>query len=274
MGIQLHFLGTSSGLPTKIRRNQTIVLEIDSTKGRQHYLIDPADGASSFLAADLGHEHLAGVFISHMHIDHFSGLFQVMKTAWHLGRTSPLPIYLPEEGIPLIRSVMEQSYLWPEMIYPVEFHSLQSSCNQLLNVDKQLSILPTPNEHLMVYKRRSDKRNWNYGTQASFESYCLEFVHHHAEDYRWGYVGNLGREQEVQRFTKCSTVVTELAHLDPAILCLEFKALGTEKVIVTHYGLKWEQRTDEIRRIGEEIGCRMLPVDDGEVVQLYPPDDP
>ncbi|MGI6642267.1 MAG: MBL fold metallo-hydrolase [Limnochordia bacterium] len=109
MGIQLHFLGTSSGLPTKTRRNQTIVLEIDTAEAKQHYLIDPADGASSFLAADLGHEHLAGVFISHMHVDHFSGVFQVIKTAWHLGRTEPLPIYLPEEGIPLIRSVLEHA---------------------------------------------------------------------------------------------------------------------------------------------------------------------
>ena len=129
MGIKLHFLGTSSGLPTKTRRNQTIVLEIDTAEAKLHYLIDPADGASSFLAADLGHEHLAGVFISHMHVDHFSGVFQVIKTAWHLGRTEPLPIYLPEEGIPLIRSVLEQAYLWPEMIFPVEFLKCNSKCN-------------------------------------------------------------------------------------------------------------------------------------------------
>ena len=270
MGIQLHFLGTSSGLPTKTRRNQTIVLEIDTAEAKQHYLIDPADGASSFLAADLGHEHLAGVFISHMHVDHFSGLFQVIKTAWHLGRTEPLPIYLPEEGIPLIRSVLEQAYLWPEMIFPVEFHSLAKVCNEVHPIDKHLSILATPNTHMLLYKRRSEKGKWKYHTRASFESYSLEFIHHHADNYRWGYVGNLGREEEVDRFTHCKAVVTELAHMDPVKLCVEFKALGTELVIMTHYGLDWENRVEDIKDIAEKSGCRVLPVEDGEVVELLP----
>jgi ribonuclease Z len=57
------------------------------------------------------------IFISHLHLDHFLGVFGLIQTLKLGGRTEPLEIFLPRGGIKLIEAIVKI----PEFVKMVEF---------------------------------------------------------------------------------------------------------------------------------------------------------
>jgi len=92
--MDLLFLGTSAGVPTKARNvSATAVIE---ASGSQWYLVDCGEGTQhQLLHTPLSIRDLRGIFITHVHGDHCFGLPGLLASAGMSGRTAPLELILP-----------------------------------------------------------------------------------------------------------------------------------------------------------------------------------
>lgn len=92
--MDLLFLGTSAGVPTRNRNvSATALLE---SSGRGWYLIDCGEATQhQLLRTPLSLVELRAIFITHVHGDHCLGLPGLLASAGMTGRTRPLDIILP-----------------------------------------------------------------------------------------------------------------------------------------------------------------------------------
>ena len=92
--MDLLFLGTSAGVPTKARNvSATAVIE---ASGSHWYLVDCGEGTQHrLLHTPLSIRDLRGIFITHVHGDHCFGLPGLLASAGMSGRTQPLDLILP-----------------------------------------------------------------------------------------------------------------------------------------------------------------------------------
>ncbi|WP_060507887.1 ribonuclease Z [Pseudomonas sp. NBRC 111124] len=92
--MDLQFLGTSSGVPTKARNvSATAVIE---ASGKHWYLVDCGEGTQhQLLHSSLSVRDLRGIFITHVHGDHCFGLPGLLASAGMAGRIEPLDLVLP-----------------------------------------------------------------------------------------------------------------------------------------------------------------------------------
>ncbi len=224
--MRLHFLGTSSGLPTALRASQTIALETDDG---DVVLLDVADGASYLLLRQgLDHASVTDVVISHMHADHHSGLAQFLKTAMHQKRTAPLRLFAPGEGIAALQDYLTASYIVPEWLgYEISWLEIQPE--QELGAGGRL--IAVHNEHLARVRPRAA------ALAAAPTSWALQSYSFVLEvgGLRLVYAGNLDkRASEIDALAAdADAVIMELAHIKHDALEQDI-ATWNCPVLVTH----------------------------------------
>lgn len=104
--MDLVFLGTSSGTPTKQRNVTALALATDSGKG--WYLVDCGEATQhQVLHTPLSLNNLRAICITHVHGDHCYGLPGLLASAAMSGRTAPLPIIAPEGIEAWVRITLE-----------------------------------------------------------------------------------------------------------------------------------------------------------------------
>ncbi|WFE71015.1 ribonuclease Z [Halomonas sp. M1] len=92
--MNLLFLGTSAGVPTKQRNVSGIALR--ESKGKGWYLIDCGEGTQhQVLHTKLSFHSLKAILITHVHGDHCYGLPGILASAGMGGRKAPLTIVAP-----------------------------------------------------------------------------------------------------------------------------------------------------------------------------------
>ena len=94
--MDLQFLGTSSGVPTKARNvSATAVIE---ASGTGWYLVDCGEGTQhQLLHSPLSVRDLRAILITHVHGDHCFGLPGLLASAGMSGRKEPLQLVLPAD---------------------------------------------------------------------------------------------------------------------------------------------------------------------------------
>lgn len=93
--MDLIFLGTSAGSPTKTRNVTALALCED--RGSGWYLVDCGEGTQQqLLRTNLSVNSLRAIFIPHVHGDHCYGLPGLLASAGMNGRTTPLKIIAPK----------------------------------------------------------------------------------------------------------------------------------------------------------------------------------
>ncbi|MBA1275402.1 ribonuclease Z [Stutzerimonas azotifigens] len=116
--MDLLFLGTSSGTPTRARNVSGLGLLEETGKG--WYLVDCGEGTQhQLLRTPLSLHELRGLFITHVHGDHCYGLPGLLASAGMLGRKAPLEIIAPAGIEPWLRSTfsLSQTYLSFELVF-------------------------------------------------------------------------------------------------------------------------------------------------------------
>lgn len=109
--MDLLFLGTSSGTPTRGRNVSGLALLEDSGKG--WYLIDCGEGTQhQLLRTSLTLHGLRAIFITHVHGDHCYGLPGLLASAGMARREEPLEIIAPEGIEAWLRSTFAMSHTW------------------------------------------------------------------------------------------------------------------------------------------------------------------
>jgi len=94
--IEITFLGTTAGVPTKSRNHASVAIKYRS---EQEYvcLFDCGEGTQrQILSTDINFMRIDDIFITHWHADHFIGIVGMMETMNLEGRKKPLNIYGPE----------------------------------------------------------------------------------------------------------------------------------------------------------------------------------
>lgn len=100
--MQLHFLGTSAGVPTRARNVSGVALQPDTGKG--WYLIDCGEATQHrLMRTSLTLPSLEAVLITHVHGDHCYGLPGLLASASMAGRERPLTVV----GPPAIRDFLD-----------------------------------------------------------------------------------------------------------------------------------------------------------------------
>lgn len=109
--MDLLFLGTSSGTPTKQRNVTGLALMEDGGSG--WYLIDCGEATQhQLLHTPLSVNDLQAIFITHVHGDHCYGLPGLLASAGMLGRKKPLAIISPEGIEGWLRATQQLTQLY------------------------------------------------------------------------------------------------------------------------------------------------------------------
>src|SRR3989344_5778416 len=103
--IKVTFLGTSGSTPQKTRNFASAVI----TLGGSNILFDCPEGTQrQLMLSNVSMMRIKNVFISHMHTDHFLGLFGWIATMTLNQRKESLTIFSPRAGKRVIENIMSE----------------------------------------------------------------------------------------------------------------------------------------------------------------------
>ncbi|MCO7225818.1 ribonuclease Z [Pleionea sp. CnH1-48] len=106
--MELLFLGTSSGVPTRTRNVSGLAVIPDG--GRRWFLVDCGEGTQHQIQrTSLSLAQLSTIFITHVHGDHCFGLPGLLASASMSGRDRPLTIVGPSGLEKMIRTILDVS---------------------------------------------------------------------------------------------------------------------------------------------------------------------
>ena len=93
--MELQFLGTGAGMPSKMRNTSAVVLNL-SAEGQGYWLFDCGEATQhQILHTSLKPRKIGKIFITHLHGDHIFGLPGLIGSRSFLGGEERLDIYGP-----------------------------------------------------------------------------------------------------------------------------------------------------------------------------------
>lgn len=115
--VQITFLGTSSGVPTRSRNVSAVALRLPQRA--EAWLFDCGEGTQhQFLRCDLRPSQITRIFITHLHGDHIFGLMGLLASIGLAGQPHPITIYGPEGLGDYLRACGR--YSQTRFSYPIE----------------------------------------------------------------------------------------------------------------------------------------------------------
>ena len=119
--MQITFLGTSSGVPTRSRNVSSVALRLPQRA--EVWLFDCGEGTQhQLLRSDLKISQIRRIFITHMHGDHIFGLMGLLASCGLAGNPNRIDIYGPAGLDEYLRS--SQKYSRTHFSFPVKVHSV------------------------------------------------------------------------------------------------------------------------------------------------------
>ena len=156
--MQVTFLGTSSGVPTRARNVSSVALRIPQRS--EIWLFDCGEGTQhQILKSDLRVSQLHRIFISHMHGDHIFGLPGLLASLGLAGNSSGINLYGPDALESYLNGVAKNSS--SRVDYPLKINQVRhaASNKQILIEDKDLFVTCTRIIHRVpAYAYRVDQR--------------------------------------------------------------------------------------------------------------------
>lgn len=120
--MQITFLGTSSGVPTRSRNVSSVALRLPQ-RG-ELWLFDCGEGTQhQIIRSDLKISQLSRIFITHMHGDHIFGLMGLLATCGLAGNPTQINIYGPPKLDEYLRACSRYSHT--HLSYPINVHTVE-----------------------------------------------------------------------------------------------------------------------------------------------------
>ena len=156
--MQVTFLGTSSGVPTRARNVSAVALRLPQRS--ELWLFDCGEGTQhQFLRSDLRVSQLRRIFVTHMHGDHVFGLPGLLASLGLAGTCSGIDLYGPDPLRDYHEGVLRTSST--RIGYPLRSHRVKeaASSGSLLLDDGDISVRCTPLTHRVpAYAYRVDQK--------------------------------------------------------------------------------------------------------------------
>lgn len=142
MSFKVKILGSGSAVPTLRRNSTSQLLQVSS----RYILIDCGEGTqiqmrkfgAKFQKIDI-------VLISHLHGDHYLGLFGLLSTMHLLGRVKPILIFAPEGLKEIVE--LHMKYGHAHFGYDLIFREISPNTRELLYEDPKIEIRCFPLVH-------------------------------------------------------------------------------------------------------------------------------
>ena len=202
--------------------------------GETMLLVDCGEPVSRAYRAT-GHpaEAVDGVLLTHLHSDHFGGLFMLLQGFWLEERRKPLPIHLPSDGIQPISRLMEVANLVPELIrFPVAMEAWKAG--QAIS-QGNVRVTPYPTSHMDGLREQFQGKY-----PGRYEAFCLLFEH---EGRRVAHTADLGAPEDLAPLVSrpLDLLVCELSHFSIEEICGYLRGRAIKKLVFTHLARKyWE----------------------------------
>lgn len=105
--MQIILLGTGTPILDPTRQQSALLIDIDGVK----LLFDAGRGVTSqMMRVGTEPQRVDALFITHHHYDHISDLGEFLLSAWHNGRTAPLPVYGPPGTTAIVIALFDQVF--------------------------------------------------------------------------------------------------------------------------------------------------------------------
>lgn len=142
MRFELQLLGTAAALPTPNRFTSCQVLNIQE----QHFMVDCGEGAQVRMEQfKVKRSKISQIYISHLHGDHFFGLWGLLTSYTLSGRTQALTIFSPPGLEQIILPVLTIG--GAELGFPLQFVEVDPAEHQVIYENDQLSVATIPLLH-------------------------------------------------------------------------------------------------------------------------------
>lgn len=120
--MQITFLGTSSGVPTRARNVSSVALRLPQRA--EFWLFDCGEGTQhQLLRSDLRVSQLTRIFVTHMHGDHIFGLMGLLASCGLAGNVQHIDIYGPPELDDYLKAC--RRYSQTHFSYPLRVHAVR-----------------------------------------------------------------------------------------------------------------------------------------------------
>jgi ribonuclease Z len=122
--VQVTFLGTSSGVPTRGRNVSAVALRLPQRA--ELWLFDCGEGTQhQFLRSDLRVSQLRRIFVTHMHGDHVFGLPGLLASLGLAGTCTGVDLYGPDRLRDYLEGVLHTSST--RIGYPIRHHRVRQA---------------------------------------------------------------------------------------------------------------------------------------------------
>ena len=139
--MEITFLGTSSGVPTKSRNVSSVALR--HTQRGEIWLFDCGEGTQhQLLRSDLKTSQLKKIFITHMHGDHIFGLMGLLASCGLGAHAENVEVYGPPGIEPYLKACMKYSYTY--FPYGVTMHTVNEG---IIYEDEEFIVSVQPLKH-------------------------------------------------------------------------------------------------------------------------------
>jgi ribonuclease Z len=139
--VDITFLGTSSGVPTKARNVSSVVVRLPQRA--EAWLFDCGEGTQhQLLRSDIKTSQIRRIFVTHLHGDHIFGLMGLLASCGLAGNVEAMDIYAP----PGLESYLNActKYSHTHFAYPIKVHTIQTG---IIYEDSEFIVSCLPLKH-------------------------------------------------------------------------------------------------------------------------------
>ena len=142
MAFRLTILGTSSALPTSDRYPTAHVLNVHE----RLFLIDCGEGTQMQMRRyRIRFGRINHIFISHLHGDHFFGIYPLLSTYNLMGRKTPLHLYAPDQAEELISRHLADFDI--HLGFDLTVHTVSGRSMKKILDDRRVEVYSFPLKH-------------------------------------------------------------------------------------------------------------------------------
>ncbi|MCP5516250.1 MAG: MBL fold metallo-hydrolase [Verrucomicrobiales bacterium] len=251
---RIRCLGVGPGWPCAERNGSSFLYDWNGAR----WLCDCGEPTAHRLkAAGIPLESIDQVFISHLHFDHIGGLFMFLQGCWVEHRTRPLTIRLPGHGIPAIREMLRQGFIFPALLpFPIDWRAWEDEPSVNL---AGVGVTVHPTTHLARLLRDYPAE---MPTGAAAYGFAFE-----AHSIRVAHSGDLGEAADLLPLLAgpVDLLVCELAHFPPDDLLGLLRQASVRRLLLVHLSHEcWANREAILKATRERLpGTRVEVPDEG-----------